>query len=64
MTSGAAYQNEAVSVSKTSLTTSQGTVRSALRWRRPFNDVAGFWPMQSIPFTLPSAIRIIIGMCE
>jgi hypothetical protein len=63
-TSGARYQNVADSVRKLSLTTSHSRRRSPFRSRLAFSEVAGFCPMQIIPFTRPSAIATNIGMCE
>ena len=38
--------------------------RIAARCADPLSDVAGFWPTQSIPLILPSAIAAIVAMCE
>src|SRR5882762_10633184 len=55
-TSGPRYQCVAVSVSQLSLTTSQSSWRIASRVAVPLSEVAGFWPTQHIPFTLPSTM--------
>jgi len=63
-TSGPRYQCVAVSVSQLSFTTSQSSCRSASRVAPPLSEVAGFWPTQHIPFTLPSAMAAKLAMCE
>src|SRR2546426_7661943 len=55
-TSGPRYQWVAVSVSQLSFTTSQSSWRIASRVALPLREVAGFWPTQHIPLTLPSAM--------
>ena len=53
--SGASYQNDAVSVSLKSRTTSQSRFAIASRCSFPFADpTAGFSPITKKPFTLPS----------
>ena len=53
--SGASCQNEAVSISQKSRTTSQSSWARAWRWSLPLADpTAGFSPMTKKPGTLPS----------
>ena len=64
-TSGLVRQKAAVSVSRLSLTTSQSSFASAVRWKIAFwPPTAGFWPIANMPRTRPSAMAIIIGMWE
>src|SRR5579864_2981171 len=64
-TSGESYQNEAVSVSTMSRTTSHFNLASALRSNRPLGaPTAGFWPMTNKPSTLPSIISSQYPKCE
>ena len=61
-TSGESFQNEAVSISARSRTTSHFMWRSARRMRPPFCEpIAGFWPMTNSPSRPPSTARIIVG---
>ena len=63
--SGESFQNEAVSISYRSRTTSQSSLASALRWNEAFcPPTAGFWPMAIKPFTPPLAISTMNAMCE
>src|SRR5437879_3239083 len=64
LTSGAFFQKVAVSVSQLSFTTSHSSFLSADRSSLAFSDVAGFWPTQNIPFTLPAFIATNMAMCE
>ena len=61
LTSGAFFQKVAVSCSQLSLTTSHSSLRIAARSSLALSDVAGFWPTQNMPFTLPSFIATNIG---
>jgi len=63
-TSGPRYQCVAVSVSQLSFTTSQSSWRIASRVALPLREVAGFWPTQHIPLTLPSAMAAKLAMWE
>ena len=63
-TSGAFFQKVALSCSQLSLTTSHSSARMPARSMRALSDVAGFWPMRSMPFTLPSFMATNIGRCE
>jgi len=62
--SGARYQKLAVSVMKLSLTTSHSRLRRPLRSKLALSDVAGFWPMHSMPFTRPSAMAANMARWE
>src|SRR4029453_5137392 len=64
LTSGAFFQKVAVSVSQLSFTTSHWSLPRPLRSRLAWSDVAGFWPMQYMPLTRPSAMAANIAMCE
>jgi len=63
-TSGAACQKVALSVTQLSLTTSHSSLAMPRRSSSALSDVAGFWPMQSMPFTRPSFMATNIGRCE
>ena len=60
-TSGASFQNVALSCSQLSLTTSHSSFLSPARSMRALSDVAGFCPTSSMPFTLSSFIATNIG---
>ena len=62
--SGAFFQNVALSCSQLSLTTSHSSLRIPARSSRALSEVAGFWPISSMPFTLPSFIATNIGRWE
>ena len=60
--SGPSYQNEALSISWKSRTTSQSSFAIASRCRRELPEpTAGFSPSTKKPFTLPSRMSIIVG---
>ena len=61
-TSSESYQNEAVSISERSRTTSQSSFARASRWSLAFADpTVGFWPTAKKPFTPPSSIFSIVA---
>ena len=64
LTSGAVFQNVAVSVTQLSLTTSHSSFPRPRRSTSALIEVAGFCPMQSMPFTRPSFMATNIGRCE
>ena len=60
--SGLSRQNEAVSTSTRSRTTSHFRPASALRFRRPLTaPTVGFWPMTKKPSTSPSSMPWSVG---
>ncbi len=62
LTSGLSYQNDDVSMSRRSRTTSHFMFRSARRMSPPFCEpTAGFCPMTKRPSRPPSTARIIVG---
>lgn len=63
-TSGALFQKFAVSVIQLSFTTSHSSFLRPARSIFALSDVAGFWPMQIMPFTFPAFIAANIAMCE
>ena len=63
-TSGADCQKVALSVTQLSLTTSHSSLAMPRRSSSALSDVAGFCPMQSMPFTRPSFMATNIGRCE
>ena len=62
--SGAFFQNVALSCSQLSLTTSHSSLRMPARSSRALSEVAGFWPISSMPLTRPSFIATNIGRWE
>src|SRR5258706_5995767 len=64
LTSGAFFQNIAVSVSQLSFTTSHSSFLRPDRSSLAFSEVAGFCPTQNIPFALPAFIATNMAMCE
>ena len=61
-TSGLSYQNEAVSISDRSRTTSHSRLRSAFRTSVELADpTTGFWPATMKPLQSPSTMRVSIG---
>src|SRR5258706_5107841 len=64
LTSGAFFQNIAVSVSQLSFTTSHSSFLRPDRSSLAFSEVAGFCPTQNIPLTLPAVIPTNMAMCE
>ena len=64
-TSGASFQNDAVSISARSRTTSHRRFASARRWRPACCEpTAGFCPMTNMPSRPPSSARSVVGKCE
>ena len=63
--SGASYQNEALSISWKSRTTSHSSCAIASLCSRAFAEpTAGFSPSRKKPFTCPSRIRTVVGYVE
>ena len=63
--SGALYQNDAVSVSTSSRTTSQSSLAMALRWRPALGEpTAGFSPGTKNPLQVPSSMAMTVGKIE